>query len=67
LKKVQEIDTVGATDFEAFEGNDGTTYIIAANEQDDTLGGDVDSTLWRLAPGSAGGACGADAKQKDEL
>lgn len=67
LKKVQEIDTVGATDFEAFEGNDGTTYVIAANEQDDKLGGDVDSTLWRLAPGSAGGAGGADAKQKDEL
>ena len=41
---------VGATDFEAFDSRDGWTYIMAANEQDDELGGDVESTLWRLAP-----------------
>ena len=41
---------MGATDFEAFDSRDGWTYIMAANEQDDELGGDVESTLWRLAP-----------------
>ena len=48
LKLIQKIPTLGATDIEGFSFS-GSTYFIVANEQDDDLGGDIPSTLWRLA------------------
>ena len=47
LELFQKIPTLGATDMEAFALN-GTTYLVASNEQDDEQGGDVESPVWRL-------------------
>ena len=47
LTLVQKLPTLGATDFRAFYIN-GATYVAVSNEQDDTMGGDVKSTIWRL-------------------
>ena len=48
LKPVQRLPSLGATDFKAFD-IDGKTYLAVSNEQDDRLGGDIDSTIWSLA------------------
>ena len=47
LTKVQEMPTLGATDMESFSIK-GTSYLIAAEEQDDDRGGDIESTVWAL-------------------
>jgi len=52
LKLIQKVPTLGATDIEGFSIS-GSTYFIVANEQDDELGGDISSTLWRLAQTSS--------------
>ena len=52
LKLVQSLPTLGATDFKAFTIS-GTTFLAVSNEQDDRLGGDVDSTIWALSGGRA--------------
>lgn len=52
LRLVQSLPTLGATDFKAFTIS-GTTFLAVSNEQDDRLGGDVDSTIWALSGGRA--------------
>ena len=46
---MQELDTLGATDFRAFVIK-GTTFLAVSNEQDDVRGGDVESKIWALKP-----------------
>lgn len=43
LSLVQELPTLGATDFHPFDIG-GTTFLAVSNEQDDTKGGDVGSS-----------------------
>lgn len=56
LKRVQQLPTLGATDFLGFiidgfsHRTDGTTYLAVSNEQDDELGGNVGSPIWALKP-----------------
>ncbi len=47
LSLAQKLPSLGATDFKSFVIN-GVTYVAVSNEQDDKLGGDVQSTIWRL-------------------
>ena len=47
LTPLQKLPTLGATDFRSFEIG-GVTYLAVSNEQDDTHGGDVGSTIWAL-------------------
>ena len=47
LTPLQKLPTLGATDFLGFSIG-GVTYLAVSNEQDDTRGGDVGSTIWTL-------------------
>ena len=47
LRVVQRLPTLGATDFCGFVIG-GTTFLAVSNEQDDELGGDVGSPIWKL-------------------
>ena len=76
LVLAQRLSTKGATDFHAFAlpaGADGgtaatTTYLAVSNEQDDTLGGDIGSTIWRLqAEAEENADEDGDASEKDEV
>ena len=44
-----QLPTLGATDFCAFTLQGGT-FLAVSNEQDDTRGGDISSTIWALQP-----------------
>jgi hypothetical protein len=52
LRVAQRLGTLGATDFCAFEVG-GVTFLAVSNEQDDTRGGDINSTIWALRPAGA--------------
>lgn len=47
LTALQRVATRGATDFRAFVIG-GMTFVAVSNEQDDTGGGDIGSTIWVL-------------------
>eukprot|EP00746_Dinoflagellata_sp_MGD_P036491 gnl/MRDRNA2_/MRDRNA2_18753_c0_seq1.p1 gnl/MRDRNA2_/MRDRNA2_18753_c0~~gnl/MRDRNA2_/MRDRNA2_18753_c0_seq1.p1 ORF type:complete len:419 (-),score=48.53 gnl/MRDRNA2_/MRDRNA2_18753_c0_seq1:97-1353(-) len=50
LKLVQKVPTLGATDFLGFSIS-GVTFLAVSNEQDEELGGDVNSFIWALREG----------------
>lgn len=62
LMPLQRLPTLGATDFLSFVVG-GTTFLVVSNEQDDTRGGDVESTIWALNDVAAN----ASAASRDEL
>ena len=64
LEPLQELPTLGATDFLGFSMG-GEAFLAVSNEQDDARGGDIESPIWVLAA-SGGGGGGGDSK-KDEL
>eukprot|EP00928_Gymnodinium_smaydae_P080735 TRINITY_DN64381_c0_g1_i1.p1 TRINITY_DN64381_c0_g1~~TRINITY_DN64381_c0_g1_i1.p1 ORF type:complete len:401 (-),score=58.87 TRINITY_DN64381_c0_g1_i1:1142-2344(-) len=47
LSVVQRLPTLGATDFCGFVLRD-RSFLVVSNEQDDELGGDVESPIWQL-------------------
>eukprot|EP00931_Biecheleriopsis_adriatica_P116468 TRINITY_DN92108_c0_g1_i1.p1 TRINITY_DN92108_c0_g1~~TRINITY_DN92108_c0_g1_i1.p1 ORF type:complete len:460 (-),score=89.25 TRINITY_DN92108_c0_g1_i1:70-1413(-) len=49
LKRLQQLPTLGATDFCGFVIG-GISYVAVSNEQDDEKGGDIGSTIWALRP-----------------
>ena len=46
-RPIQKLSTLGATDFQSFAIG-GVTFLAVSNEQDDVLGGDVESRIWAL-------------------
>ena len=80
LTLAQKLPTLGATDFRAFAIG-GVQFLAVSNEQDDTRGGDVASTVWAHrprtppkededapgAPGGISGGSGGGGEPREEL
>ena len=44
---LMRLSTRGATDFRSFQIG-AACFLVVSNEQDDSLGGDIESTIWAL-------------------
>lgn len=66
LTPLQKLPTLGATDFLGFSIG-GVTYLAVSNEQDDTRGGDVESTIWALRVTPEKGSQRSEEGVRDEL
>ena len=64
LTPLQKLPTLGATDFRSFKIG-GVTFLAVSNEQDDTRGGDVSSTIWALRRESKPGNKVSETEQEE--